>query len=457
MKRDLQTPAAASAQPSRREFLRLSGKLAAGTALAGLAVPHVHAAEDNTIRLALIGCGGRGNGAVGDALRVPNSGPVKLWAMADIFSSRLESSKGALTKVFADRIDVSPERQFVGFDSYKQAIDCLRPGDVAMLTGYAAFRPMQLEYAVSKGINVFMEKSFAADPPGVRRVIKASEEADKKNVKIAAGLMCRHSPARIELIKRLREGELGDLQLVRVYRMEPVGPMGPKRPDEKELHYQVRNFFRFLWVAGGLYAEMTIHQIDEICWIKDQMPVTAHGLGGRSAANLDPAQNLDTYSIEYTFADGTKATVGVRYLPNCHNEFATYIHGTKKAAQFSGSIHASTVHTYKDQRTAKDNIDWQAAKEPYTIWQMEWNDLIDAIRNDRPYNEGRRAAMTNLADIMGRASVHMGRIVTWDEAMESNFQWVADIDNMNDDTPAPVAIGPNGMYPSPTPGAWTEI
>ena len=280
-------------ESSRREFLKWSGKLAAGSALAGVVIPHVHAAEDNTIRLALIGCGGRGSGAVGNAFEVAN-GPVKLAVMADLFQDRLDSAYKTLSKTYGDKVDVPKDRRFVGFDAYRKAIDCLRPGDVAMLTGYSAFRPMQLEYAVEKGVNAFMEKSFAPDPPGLRRLIKAGEAAEKKNLKIAAGLQCRHSVNRQELIKRIRDGAMGQIQLIRAYRMQPCAPL-PKRPaNMKELHWQIRNFTHFFWVSGALFAEMNIHQIDEICWIKDAYPVTAHGVGGRAANSTDCGQNLDS-------------------------------------------------------------------------------------------------------------------------------------------------------------------
>ena len=169
------------------------GKVAAGTAAAGVAIP-MSAAEDSTIRLALIGCGGRGSGAI--AKRSAPGGPVKLVAMADIFERRLESSHRNLSKIYPDKVDVPQERRFIGFDAFKKAIDCLRPGDVAALCTYPAFRVAHLDYAVAKGVNVFMEKSFATDPVGIRRVIKAGEEAEKKNLKVAAGLMCRHSPNR---------------------------------------------------------------------------------------------------------------------------------------------------------------------------------------------------------------------------------------------------------------------
>jgi len=456
MKRQSRSSQTDPKQPSRREFLSLGGKVAAGSALAGMAIPHVHAAEDNTIRLALIGCGGRGSGAAVNAFEA-TGGPVKLVAMADIFENRMKTSHKILSQQHPDKVDVPPERRFFGFDAYRPAIDCLRPGDVAMLTGYAGFRPYQLEYAVKKGINVFMEKSFASDPVGARKVIEAGEAAEKKNLKIAAGLMCRHSVNRQELIKRIRDGELGQIQLIRAYRMHGTIAMGPKPPAEKELFFQIRNFVYFYWVSGGLWAEMDIHQIDEICWLKDMWPVAAHGIGGRIANSTDHSQNLDSYSVEWTFPDGTKAYDVVRYISGCHNEFDTFVHGSKCAAQFSGDIHAGTVHTYKDQRCEPGNIAWEAPKEKYTPWQAEWNVLLEAIRKDKPHNEAKRAAMSNIADMMGRAAVNSGQIITWDQVMKSNFQWCPYIATMTPDSPPPVKADARGFYPAPVPGQWKEV
>lgn len=448
--------ASADKNSSRREFLRWSGKLAVSSSLVGVAIPHVHAAEDNTIRLALVGCGGRGGGAVGDAMRAPG-GPVKLVAMADLLENRLTGCHKALTKRFGDRIDVPTERRFVGFDAYRNAIDCLRPGDIAMLTGYTVWRPVHLDYAVDKGVHVFMEKPFAADSVGCRRVIQAGERAKQKNLKIAAGLMCRHSQARQELIQRIRDEQLGQIQLIRAYRMEPVWPLEPRAANENELLWQIRNRIHFLWLSGSLFGEHMIHQVDEVCWIKDAWPTTAHGIAGRIPNNVDCGQNLDAYSVEYTFADGTKADVVARHLPNCHNAFATYVHGAKCAAQFSGNIHAATVHTYKDQRIARDQIVWRAAKEPCSPWQAEWNVLLDAIRNDRPHNEAERAAYANLAFNLGRAAAHTGKVVTWDEALASNFEYFSGIDELDENSPAPVQADAQGRYPAPVPGNCTDI
>jgi predicted dehydrogenase len=469
--------------PSRREFLKIGGKLAAGTALAGVAIPHVHAAEDNTIRLALIGSGSRGSGAVVNAFQSPN-GPCKLVAMADIFPKRLEGSHKVLSGQFPDQVDVPAERRFIGFDAYKKAIDCLRPGvDIAMLTTYPAFRPVHLDYAVAKGVNVFMEKSFAIDPVGVRRVVQAGREGKKKNLKIAAGLMCRHSVNRQELMKRIHDGELGPVQLIRAYRMEACGPMTGKRPpDLNELLWQIRNRTHVMWVSGGLWAEMDIHQIDEICWLKDDhYPVSAHGICGRAANSRDLGQGLDSFSVEYTFADGAKAYDVVRYIPNCYTEFATFVHGTRRAAQFSGTVHSGTCAIYKDQRcapvkvtakynppsgqyvyseephTKRDDILWRAPRENYTCWQAEWNVLLNSIHKDLPQNEAERAAYSNLTGLMGRAAMHMGRIVTWDEMLKSKFELCPGIDSMSENSTPPVLPDANGQYPVPVPGRWIEV
>lgn len=441
---------------SRREFLKNTGRLAAASALTGVALPHVHAGEDNTLRLAIIGCGGRGSGAVANAFESPG-GPVKLHAMADIFPDRLASSHANLAKQYEKQMDVPPDRRFVGFDAYRKAIDCLRPGDIALCTTHAAFRPKHVEYAVEKGMHVFMEKTFAPDPHGVKRILRAGEAAEKKNLKIAAGVMCRHSTARQALIEKIRDGAMGDIQLIRAYRMDDGYRMGPFGGNENELLWQIRRPYQFLWASSGIFIELMIHQIDECCWIKDGWPVAAHGVGGRGPDSTDAAQNFDTYSIEYTFADGTKALVTGRYIPKCHTDFATFVHGTKCAAQFSGNVHAPTVQIYKDQRIAPEHVVWKPERERVNPWQAEWNVLLEAIRKDRPHNEARRAAYSNLAAIMGRAAVHSGKIITWDEALASDFQFCPDVDNLTQDSPAPVRARADGRYPAPLPGAWAEI
>jgi predicted dehydrogenase len=444
--------------------------------MAGVALPHVHAASDDTIHLAVIGCGGRGNGAVANAMSAgglvlgddsgtervagkPSGGPVQLVAMADLRQDRLDQSHESLSQALGKRVDVPVDRRFRGLDAYRNAIDCLRPGDVAILSTHAAFRAPHLEYAVSKGINVFMEKNFAADPGGIKRIIRAGEAAEKKNVKIGTGLMCRHSTARQAIIQKIRDGAIGEVHLIRAYRMDPGYLMDPFPGGENELLWQLApgRPFQFMWSSGGVFIELMIHQIDECFWIKDSLPVAAHGVGGRFAGSTDCSQNLDSYSIEYTFADGTKAVVNGRYIPNCDTDFGTYIHGTKCAAKFSGNIHAPTSWLYKDQRTEQSNIAWRPEKERINPWQAEWDSLLADIRQDRPHNEAKRAALSNLGAIMGRAAVHSGKTISWEEVMASDFKFCANVDELTEKSQAPVRADAQGRYPAPIPGKTREV
>jgi predicted dehydrogenase len=316
-----------------------------------------------------------------------------------------------------------------------------------------------LDYAVEKGVNVFMEKSFAPDFAGLHQMLRASEVAEAKNLKISTGLMCRHSVARQALIERIREGEMGELQLIRAYRLDSGAPLRRRDTDTNELLWQIGRpgAPHFLWVSSGWYIDWLIHQIDECCWLKDAWPVVAEGLGGRNAGSTDCGQNFDNFSVEYTFADGAKALVFGRRTPNCHDDFATYAHGTRCAAQFSGTVHKGTVHLYKDQRISRDNISWSALPEEHTPWDAEWHVLLDAIRNDRPHNETRRSVYSNAAAIMGRAAVHSGQKVTWDEAMNSRFAFCTDLDRFDYYTPPPVHEDADGRYPVPVPGVWSEV
>lgn len=443
---------------TRRQFLKTSGAVAAGTAALGSIARTAHASEDNTIRLALIGCGGRGSGAVCDALSVSDAGPVKLYAMADLQEPRMRASLKGISERFPDKVDVADDRKFLGFDAYRKAIDLLKPGDIALCTTRAYIRPVHVEYAVKKGINVFMEKPFSPDPGGLKRLLRAGELAEKNNVKIAAGLQCRHSPARQALIDKIRDGAMGDIPLIRANRLGGVGWLGSQGDKSNNLMDQLQfGRIHLYWVGSGHYVDYLIHQIDECCWIKDAWPVSAIGMGGRAPDSTDCGQNNDVYSIEYTFADGTKAFCGFRREKQCRSDFATYIHGTKCAAQFSGNVHAATVHMFKDQRIGDDHIAWTPTADAVSPWQYEWNDFIDSIRNDKPHNECKRAVYSDLTTLMGRAACHIGQEITWDQMMASDFQFCDYLDDLSPESPAPVQADENGQFPVPIPGRWTEF
>lgn len=441
---------------SRRQMLQRSGQVVAASALAGVALPQVHAGENNTIQLALVGCGGRGTGAVEDAFR-SRFGPTRLVAMADLFANRLQSSYNTLHRHFASQMDVPASRQFLGFDAYRQAMDCLRPGDVVILATPPAFRWVHFRYAIQKGLNVFMEKPISVDGPSTRRMFQLAEESERRGLKVGVGLMCRHCAVRKELYQRLRDGAIGDIVLLRAFRMHgPVGHCFVRRkpPDISELLWQVREFHSFLWASGGLFSDFYIHHIDECCWMKDAWPVQAQGLGGRHFREDFVDQNFDVYSVEFTFADGSKLYLDGRTMPGCYQQFASYAHGTRGAAVISERGHTPThARIYRSQRlTGTQDLVWRAPASEPSPYHLEWDDLLQAIRQNQPYNEVRRGAEASLITFMGRLAAHTGQIITREEALNSEVELGPNLDQLTMESPAPLRADAQGRYPFPQPG-----
>ncbi|MBI5689916.1 MAG: Gfo/Idh/MocA family oxidoreductase [Verrucomicrobia bacterium] len=457
---------------SRREFLKNTGQFATVSALAGVALPHVHAAGSDLIQVALIGCGGRGTGAAGQALST-TSGPIKLVAMADVFPAKLKASLERLTKQYPQRaaqIEVPPERQFIGFDAGEKAMECLKPGDVAILATPPAFRWPMFQRAIAKGLHVFMEKPVSVDGPTTRRMIALGEQATAKNLKVGVGLMVRHCEGRKELYQRIRDGQIGEIVSMRAYRMGSGGGTAPPKPaDVSELMYQISKFHAFLWLSGGVFSDYYIHQIDECSWMKDAWPVEAMAIGGRHYRGDSLDQNFDTYSVQYTYPDGTKLFYEGRNMPGVHNEFASYAHGSKGSAVITTrSHHPGQVRIYRGHNvprilTPKDKIDladpnlqWAFPQPEKNPQQLEWDNLIAAIRQDRPYNEVRRGAEASLVACMGRMAAHTGQIITFDQMLNHDHEFAPDVDKLTMDSPSPLPLGADGRYPVPRPGIETK-
>ena len=450
MNQDVRTTA------SRREFLKNTGRFSAASALAGTVIPHVHAAETNTIQVVLIGCGGRGAGAVGDALSVKN-GPIKLVAMADVFRGRLDVSYKALKERFAGQMDVPADRKFVGFDAYKNAMDCLNPGDVAIFATPPAFRWVHFGYAVQKGVHVFMEKPVTVDGPTSRRMLSLAAESVKKNLKVGVGLMIRHSEARRALHDRIKEGQIGDLITLRTYRLMPGQVASffskPRPANTSELLWQIKRFHSFLWASGGAYSDGNIHYVDECCWMKDAWPVRAQANGGRHYRYDYIDQNFDNYSVEYTFADGARLFLYSRAIAGCYLKEASYAHGTKGVAVISRSGHVpGKCRTFKGQDFNQDHLLWKFSEPESNPYRAEWDELIDAIRQDKPYNEAKRGTEASLATSMGRMAAHTGQVITWDQMMNCEHEFAPGLDALTMDSPAPVQADSDGKYPVPQPG-----
>jgi len=449
---------------SRREFIKNTGKLAAVSALAGVAIPQVHAAGSDLIQVALVGCGGRGTGAAAQALAT-KGGPIKLVAMADVFPERLKQSVQSLKQdaVAAAKMDVPADRQFTGFDSYKQAMDCLKPGDIAIFATPPAFRWVHFGYAINKGLNVFMEKPVTVDGPTSRRMLELGEAAQKKNLKVGVGLMSRHARHLEELAKRVQDGQLGEIILQRGYRMH--GPVGwfsslPKPAGTSEMLYQVQRFHSFLWASGGNYSDFYIHIVDHLGWMKNAWPIKAQGLGGRHyRQSLEGEtyvdQNFDVYAVEYTYADGTKFSFDGRCMTGCNDIYSSYLHGTKGMAIVSKSGDCGAPSSiFKSQNPRRSDLVWESKIAPgqENPYQNEWDDLMAAIRNDKPYSEVKSGVECSLVTSMGRMAAHTGQEVSYDDILNGDHEMAPGLDKMNADSEAPLKADAKGRYPIPEPG-----
>ena len=433
---------------ARRDFLKHAGLGVLGASFLSQGF-HVHAAESNTINIAIVGCGGRGGGAILDAMN-PATGPTKLVATADIFEDRVTGLTKSLNETLGDRAGVPPERTFSGFDAYKKAIDCLRPGDVVLFATPPVFRPLHVEYAVSKGVHIFMEKPFATDSPSTRRLQSAVKAAEAKNLKVACGLMWRHCAARQEIIKRIHGGEIGEIMNLRGFRLEAARGIGGRRQGESEVAYQLRNFHFFDWAGGNVMIDYIIHNIDVACWAKNALPVKAFGVGGRSMPTVG-GQAFDSWYTEFEFADGTHFSSHCSTRDHCFHTYKDYAHGTKGSAVLMDSLGRAGTCLYKTQAMVPENLTWSYSGQEPNPYQVEHNMFFDAIRNDKPYNEGHRACDTNFASLLARGAINSGKVVTWDEIVKSDLKLV-DVDTLAFDSEPPVKPNTDGSYPYAIPG-----
>ncbi|MDF1859220.1 MAG: gfo/Idh/MocA family oxidoreductase [Verrucomicrobiales bacterium] len=462
--------------PTRRSAIKTA---AGASVLAGVALPHVHAQVNDEVKISLIGCGGRGTGAVKNALSVSGTlGPLKLHAMADVFEDKMAKSHETLLKDpnVGDKIDVPEERRFIGFDGYRKAMDSMNPGDIAILTTPCAFRWPMFEYAVEKGLNVFMEKPVTADGFASRKILETNEKAKAKGLKVGVGLMCRHCKSRNELKKRIDDGAIGDITFMRAYRMQ--GPIGScftpvNDTDMSELMYQIRRFHSFIWLSGGAFSDFNIHGIDEMCMIKSAFPIEAKAVGGRHYKMIEMNgkmveavdQNFDNYGVEYTFADGAKAMFEGRNMKGCNQEFAAYAHGTKGSAVISSQGHVpARSRIYKDQkidlnwRGKPENLVWsfptgdRGASLEGNPYDIEWEVLIDAIRENKEHNEVERGIAASVTTSMGRMAAHTGQVITYDQMLNSEHAMSPNVKELTLESDSPLMPDDEGRYPIPEPG-----
>ncbi len=438
---------------SRRRFLSGSAALTVASMAAKSVSARVHADGSDELKIALIGCGGRGTGAAVQALNT--KGNVKLWAMVDAFPDRLENSYKQLIEgaKFSrspdagsqrDKIDVPPERRFAGLNAYRKVM-ALDEVDVVLLTTPPGFRPTHFKAAVNAGKHVFMEKPVATDSPGIRKVLAAAEEADRKKLKVAVGLNRRHSPLYQEAIARIHDGAIGRLNTLRIYNVRGgVGKYPARKAEETELEYQVRHWYFFAWLSGDFLVEQSVHDYDVACWMKGQYPVSAQGQGGRLIRTGSEYGNIyDHFHVEYDFPDDSKLLTQHRHMPGCWNHIAQYADGTRGTASVVAK-RLGSISLYDQSEPI-----WKG-KEQGNSYQIEHDRLFQAIRNDLPHNEAFYGANCTMAAILGRMAAYSGKRITCNEALNKGRQLTTDAEDW--DAPAPVQPDADGSYQIPMPG-----
>ncbi len=410
----------------RRDFLKLSGLLTGGALLGSLpggAAPlgaktgGYHFSVNDTIKVALIGCGGRGTGAAQQALNTKQN--IKIVALADAYRDRLDDSYKALTErplKAADgspKVDVPEANKFVGFDAYKQAIAL---ADVVILATPPGFRPGHFEEAIRQGKHVFMEKPVATDAPGVRRVLAAAEEAKKKKLNVVVGLQRRYQPNYREMIKRIHDGALGDILGGQVYWISGGVWQHPRKPDQTEMDYQMRNWYYFNWLCGDHINEQHIHNIDVANWVKRGHPVSCQGTGGRQVrTGKDYGEIFDHHIVDYVYADGTTINSQCRHYEGTYSIVDEKFVGTKGKVDSFGQ--KSALLTHKGQPLYVHN--GKADGNPY---QIEHDELFGAIaKGQYKFADAENGAKSTMTAIMGRMATYSGNVVKWDDALNSQI------------------------------------
>jgi predicted dehydrogenase len=440
-------------QESRRNFLKQTGVLAAaGTVLASGVVPKVHAAGSDTIKLGIVGCGGRGSGAARQALSAdPN---LKFWTIADVFPEKAQRAANDLKNDFEKQekghmVDITRDRIFSEFDGYKKVMDSLDPGDVVLLTTPPAFRPLHYAYAVEKGLNVFAEKPLAVDIPGLKSLQESNKRAKEKGLKIGVGLNNRHFFRTEEMVERLHAGMLGELYSFLVYRCHDPHTIGP-RGSQTPLQHQIRKIFNFNWLTGGFIVDALIHNLDICCWANQKIPVSALGIGGR-LFRRDGDDLIDNANVQYTFADGKKMHMYTVTIPNTWKGFHAIIHGSKGSAMLGEGV--GEPKFYEDWNQAKPF--WEPSANRNDSYQTEHDRFFKAIRNDVEWNELDRGINATFTAILGRMATETGQPVTADDAWTSTYQYAPDIDKLTLASDSPVMPDADGNYRIARPGKAT--
>ena len=449
----------------RRAFLKngLKAGAAAGVLAGTVSAASAHAAgKQESIKVGVIGCGGRGSGAVGDAInaaRDAGTAPVQLVAAGDLFADTFESKKWAALGNQFPEAKVSKEAQYAGFDAYQKVLE--HDLDYVILATPPGFRPDHFAAAVEKGIDVFCEKPVATDAPGVRKFLKAVEAAKAKNLKVGIGLQRHHQNSYLEALEQIKEGAIGDVVAMKVY-WNGGGVWDPRVTREEagsEMEYQLRNWYYYSWVCGDHIAEQHIHNLDVGNWwagAKDgemKYPVLCRGMGGREVRTAAKYGNIfDHFACQFEYADGKQMISECRHIPNTWSSVSEIAHGTEGVLTTQGRTRIYHPESTGDGKF-KEKTTWayrgRGDRSPYV---QEHIDLQQALRDDAEYNEGERGAMSTMTALLGRMATYSGKELTMAEALNSEETLFPYDQELSFGTAPPVTPGKDGRYQVPTPG-----
>jgi predicted dehydrogenase len=398
--------------------------------------------KDKKLKLALIGCGGRGTGAANQALEADPE--VELIAMADLFEDRLSSSYSSLMEKYeaTGKMNVPDTNKFVGFDGFKKAIDL---ADVVILTTPPGFRPYHFEYAVQKGKHVFMEKPLATDAPGIRKVLEVARLADEKGLNVVVGLQRRYQDNYLRTLEQLRAGAIGKIRSGQVYWNSDGVWVRPRQASETELQYQMRNWYYFNWVCGDHILEQHIHNIDVANWFIGSHPVSAQGMGGRQVrTGPDHGEIFDHHFVEFTYADGAVVASQCRHQPGTMSRVGEQFQGTAGTVETNDAGVARILDLEGNITSTISN------PEGHNPYQEEHNRLFASIRAGEQINNAVYGAHSTLTAIMGRMATYSGQVITWEQALNSNLRLMPTA--LDWDSVPPSRPDDQGRYVIPTPG-----
>ena len=431
---------------SRRNFVKKTAALTTGVLTSTLPIhSFANVSNDKKLKLALVGCGGRGSGAAVQALIADEN--VELIAMADVFKDRIEKSLEGIKEYFGDtkKINVNEKNIFIGFDSYIKAIDLC---DVVILTTPPGFRPMHFEYAVQNDKHIFMEKPLATDAPGVRRVLDAARVAKEKKLNVVVGLQRHYENKYINLYNKLKSDAIGKIISGQVYWNDGGVWVNKRKPEQTELEYQMRNWYYFNWICGDHILEQHIHNIDVANWFIGEYPSTAQGMGGREVRNgKDHGHIFDHHFVEFHYPGGAVISSQCRHQKNTMRRVDEVFQGTKGSITL-GSGEIRDLSGNLKFSYPKNNY-WESDDEP-NPYQVEHDKLFKSIREGNVISDAENGAKSTLSAIMGRMATYTGKKITWDEIMNSKESLVPD--NLSWNSTPPILPDEDGNYDVPVPG-----